>query len=371
MVALWTRGSFLQAAIASTLTISPGIVVEQVGPPERPLPQRQYLQQGVLTITSTTESLLQSTAELSAETANTGSTQQECWMYAPAAVFVRAETSRLVRKTPELSGSILRLAFHDATVRSVASDADIGGADGSIRYELDWPESRGLAKPLAAVTAIYEAQQVLSFADTLALAGAAAVEASGGPSIPVRLGRMDVHQADKRYLDEPIKGLTTMDQPVNDRATIASSLPSAGLDSVGLRHYFGRLGLTEREFVALSGSHDMGRHVSLLGMSRDCLKNLTRTCLEEAPVLLPFVTKQDDSQYKLSNRYFRALLRWNKREIEYGESAFIPTDVALVVDDGLCKHVTVFASNERLFFGTFRRAYQKLVDSTATSASRY
>ena len=89
-------------------------------------------------------------------------------------------------------------------------------------------------------------------------------------------------------------------------------------------------GLTEQELVALSGAHDLGRHVTLLDMPKACLKNLTRTCLEDAPVLIPFVTADPDT---LSNRYFQTLLRWNDREIEYGEALFIPTDVAMVVDE--------------------------------------
>lgn len=273
----------------------------------------------------------------------------------------------------------------------MALDPTVGGADGSIRYELEWPENRGLSKPLNVVIKVYEEQldrfrspyetndldrytllpSPLSFADTLALSGAAAVEAAKGPSIQVQLGRRDSEAADNRFLDEPIMGFTTMDGGGIDqetRSTIASSLPSAGLDSLGLRNYFGRLGLTESEFVALSGAHDLGRHVTLLGMPKNCLKNLTRNCLEEAPVLWPFVTEDPDT---MSNRYFATLLRWNKREIEYGEAAFIPTDVALVVDDGLKKHVIAYASNEKLFFQRFRTAYQKLVDSTATSRSRF
>lgn len=317
--------------------------------------------------------------------------------FAPAASFVRKEIARIVEEeSPALSGSILRLAFHDATVRSLSSNSLVGGADGSIRFELAWPENRGLSKPLEVVERVYEIQKkkfqrqlseendkslstrhsgvskalyssfptALSFADTLALSGAAAVEASGGPHIPIFLGRKDVSTADNRFLDRPIEAISSND---GDRSRVTTSLPSAGLDSLGLRNYFGRLGLSDAELVALSGAHDLGRHVTLLGMPKSCLKNLTRVCLEDAPVLFPFVTKDPDT---LSNTYFITLLKWNKREIEYGEASFIPTDVALVVDEGLQKHVVAFSKNQKLFFRTFVTAYQKLVDTTATSLSR-
>mmetsp|Transcript_32345 Transcript_32345/g.67567 ORF Transcript_32345/g.67567 Transcript_32345/m.67567 type:complete len:398 (-) Transcript_32345:2443-3636(-) len=397
MVALLTRGSLLKAAVASSLTISSPLLGIDTVPtngndslrptePTNPsrfssalLPQPHSVEDEnaivVRTLAAITEEE-QPTAPPPTTALGGGDDEKA---FALAAGFVRKETTRIImEENPALAGSILRLAFHDATVRSVASDPSVGGADGSIRYELEWQENRGLAKPLAVVTKIYEAQLArftaapgaapLSFADTLALSGAAAVEAAHGPRIPIGLGRTDAETADNRFLDRPVGGFTTMSDQIDDRARITTSLPSAGLDSLGLRNYFGRLGLSEEELVALSGAHDLGRHVTLLGMPKACLKNLTRTCLEEAPVLYPFVTKDPDT---LSNRYFETLLRWNKREIEYGEALFIPTDVALVVDDGLKKHVVAFANNEGLFFRRFRSAYQKLVDSTATSRKRF
>ena len=152
------------------------------------------------------------------------------------------------------------------------------------------------------------------------------------------------------------------------RSLVTTTLPSAALDSDGLRLYFGRLGLSEAEFVALSGTHGLGRHVSLLNMTKSCLKNLTRDCLEEAPVLLPFVTSGVD---RFDTSYFEYLLKWNAQRVELGQVAFIPTDVALVVDPGLKKYVKSFASNPRLYRRTLCRAYQILVDRTATTTRRY
>jgi hypothetical protein len=327
-----------------------------------------------------------------------------------AAQLVRNEVSESIKHDPTLAGSVLRLAFHDAVVRSKTSNPNIGGADGkkmllcpkirqtkykrqclsqkliiliiiiittligSIRYELDWSENRGLTKPLKEIEKIYELQheyckictnpnecKCLSFADVLALAGAAAVEAAQGPKIPIKLGRTDKNVADERFLDQIIES-------ESDRSSIKYSLPSAALDSLGLRNYFNRLDLTEEEMVALMGAHDLGRHVTLTGMPKECLRNLTRTCLEEAPTMTPFVSKDPDT---FSNSYYDTLLRWYDRKIEYGEALFIPTDVALVVDEGLKKYAIKFSKDERKFFHTFTIAYQKLVESTATTSLRY
>ena len=254
-------------------------------------------------------------------------------------------------------GALIRLAFHDAVT---------GSPNGSIRFELDWSENRALSRPLAVVQAIHDDAAAktnadVALTDTLALVAAQSIEHLRGPHISVKLGRPDSKTADPYLLETPLAKETK-------RSIVRKTMPDAGLDSDGLRLYFGRLGLEEAEFVALSGIHGVGRHVSLLGMEKACLKNLTRTCLEEAPVLLPFVTSSTD---RFSNDYFKTLLRWNAQKIEMGEVAFIPTDVALVVDPGLRHHVQAFASNERLYTKTFIRAWQKLVESTATSRERY
>ena len=106
----------------------------------------------------------------------------------------------------------------------------------------------------------------------------------------------------------------------------------------------------------------IGSTLIVHGIEPSPLCALSRICL------LPFIATDPDT---LSNAYFKTLLKWNKREIEYGEASFIPTDVALVVDEGLRKYVVTFSKNENLFFRTFVSAYQKLVDSTATSRTRY
>jgi len=260
-------------------------------------------------------------------------------------VDIRNKLNSYLDKDPSLAGPLLRLAFHDAASR----DEDRGGPNGSIRYELERIENRGLARPFKVVDEIASQSSGTSVADIIALGGAVAVEHAGGPHIDISMGRKDVLEADPARLQRSLG---------TDRSLVETTLPSPRLDSDGLRLYFRRLGFTDTEWVALCGCHAMGRHVSLLNMPKSCLKNLTRTCLEEAPTLLPFVTNSVD---RFDNSYFRALLRWNDRMLTLGEVAFIPTDVALVVDKGLRRHVVRFANDQELYFRTFRKAYQKLV----------
>ena len=289
--------------------------------------------------------------------------------YAQLSKDVRSDVREAIQSDPTMAGSILRLAFHDAAVYDGRVLKGKGGSDGSIMYEMDWSENRGLErKSLKFINELVSKQNSgenkggkLSIADTIALAGAEAVEVAGGPHIAIRMGRQDTYEPSSRTLLRPIKGET-------ERSDIVTTLPSPGLDSLGLRIYFKRLGLDEKEFIALMGSHDLGRHVTLTGMQKSCLRNLTRQCLEEAPISVPFVSKSPDD---FSNLYFQKLINWYDRNIEFGEASFIPTDVALVVDDGLRQTVQVFANDQDLFFETFARAYQRIVDRTAASEKRY
>jgi L-ascorbate peroxidase len=337
------------------------------------------------------------------------------WSTAAAQAQAQAQYTRgllqdRLREDPTLAGPLLRLAFHDATTFESFSSAGssgrvnnkskftnkskkdggggngtvagTGGPNGSIRYELEWSENRGLSRPLAIVDSIFQLQQQqrqqgsrsatsrLSVADITALAGAVAIESAGGPLIPIQLGRIDSAVADARTLAHPV----SMAGSTSSRSNVTATMPSAAFDSDGLRLYFQRLGLTEREWVALSGTHGLGRHVSLLGMPKPCLKNLTRQCLEDAPVLLPFVAQTVDTG--LGNSYFKALLQWYNRDTKQVgaySSAFLPTDVALVVDAGLRKHVDYFAVDRNLpvYYQTLAKAYQKLTELTATTVDRY
>jgi L-ascorbate peroxidase len=271
----------------------------------------------------------------------------------------RSRIKRLIQEDPSLAGPLIRLAFHDAATFESSRFKKTGGPNGSILYEIDRSENRAISRPLKVVQKTNIDN--LTLADAIALAGAVAVEAAGGPEIFIRLGRTDVVEADPEFLKKKRQKST-------ERSKVEKTLPSAGLDSDGLRVYFGRLGLTEEEFVALCGCHGLGRHVSLLGMQKDCLRNLTRTCLEEAPVLLPFVTESVD---RFDNSYFRYLLKWNANDIKLGDVAFIPTDVDLVVDDGLRGWVQAYADDQEIYFRVYSRAYQKLVDRTATTTERF
>lgn len=173
-----------------------------------------------------------------------------------------------------------------------------------------------------------QARYGCSLADLIACAGAAAVGSAGGPAISIReigLGRHDSATADPRQVRKPLGSANCPPLPKECRNRVDSTLPSTGLDVEGLPRFFGRMGFSVEEAVALSGSHTLGRHASLLGLSRECLrqKPLSDECIEKGK-RLPFVGADPD---RFSNSYFKALLAWEARALQPGEANFIPTDV--------------------------------------------
>ncbi len=87
---------------------------------------------------------------------------------------------------------LLRLAYHDAGTHN-ATTCD-GGANASIRFELNRPENRGLKRGWRVIEDTMgalrktPAENRVSFADLIALGGAFAVASTGGPEIRVPVG---------------------------------------------------------------------------------------------------------------------------------------------------------------------------------------
>ena len=108
----------------------------------------------------------------------------------------------------------------------------------------------------------------VSYGDLWALAGAAAVEFAGGPDIPLSLGRVDVTSQEAAAAAAASSaasaasgatrgggggGCPVSVVPPNGR------LPDAAQGAAHLRAVFGRMGFGDREIVALSGGHTLGR----------------------------------------------------------------------------------------------------------------
>ncbi|KAK6942861.1 hem peroxidase [Dillenia turbinata] len=217
---------------------------------------------------------------------------------------------------------ILRLAWHSAGTYDVKTKT--GGPFGTIRNpaELAHEANRGLDIAVRLLEPIKEQFPILSYADFYQLAGIVAVEITGGPEIPFHPGREDK--------PEP---------PPEGR------LPDATKGADHLRDVFGHMGLSDKDIVALSGGHTLGR----------CHKE--RSGFEGAWTTNPLI---------FDNSYFKELLRVEKEGLiklpgEEKEGLIqLPSDRVLLEDPIFRPFVEKYAEDEDAFFADYAEAHLKL-----------
>ena len=170
----------------------------------------------------------------------------------------------------------------------------------------------------------------ISYADLYVIASAMAIEFTGGPQVPVRLGRTD--------------------EPDGRRCPENGRLPDATQGAQHLRDVFYRMGMNDQEIVALSGGHTLG----------SCHR-----------VRSGFDGQWTSKPLSFDNEYFVNLItkQWRPREWEgprqftdeSGRLMMLPTDLALIEDAAFRRYVEAYARDGALFSRDFAAAYGKLV----------
>ncbi|GKV41433.1 hypothetical protein SLEP1_g48970 [Rubroshorea leprosula] len=206
---------------------------------------------------------------------------------------------------------MLRLAWHDAGTYDAKTKT--GGPNGSIRNEdeLNHSSNNGLKIAVVMCEEVKARHKKITYADLYQLAGVVAVEVTGGPIIDFVPGRKD-------SLKSPAEG----------------RLPDAKLGVKHLKDIFYRMGLSDKDIVALSGGHTLGR------------AHLDRSGFEGPWTKEPL---------KFDNSYFVELLK--------GESVGLlklPTDKALMEDPMFCRYVELYAKDEDAFFRDYAASHKKL-----------
>lgn len=221
----------------------------------------------------------------------------------PVAKRVRRRLREVIsRRTGPM---FLRLTYHDAVTFDPVTQT--GGMNGSIRFaeELNLPENAGLDKAIEVLEPVKDEFPNVSWADLIALAGAVAVQQSGGPDIGVPLGRRDADTADP-----------------------SGRLPSPTEPWEPMRNRIMAMGFTMPEFVALCGAHTVGKNAGK-----------------------PF----SDEPFSFTNAYFRHLAS--------GDAAvnrMLNSDRAMALDPECFLHIEAYAIDEALFFREFAAGYRKL-----------
>jgi L-ascorbate peroxidase len=201
----------------------------------------------------------------------------------------------------------LRLAFHDAGTYDVKTHT--GGAHGAIHLieELSRPENTGWGQTCVELLVhVKERYPQISWADLVAISGAAAVQKCGGPVISIGLGRVDSLEPAPEH-----------------------RLPTTDEGAAKLRAHFEMMGLSDRDLVALSGGHTLGGAHGR-----------------------PF-TKDP---LTFSNSYFQELLATEQS----ADTGLLPSDRALLDDPELRAYVELYAQDEARFLQDFQEAYRRL-----------
>ncbi|KAJ5924077.1 hypothetical protein N7466_008264 [Penicillium verhagenii] len=243
---------------------------------------------------------------------------------------------RLANETDYDDGSygpvLVRLAWHASGTYDKATGT--GGSNGAtMRFapESDHGANAGLKHARDFLEPIKTQFPWITYSDLWTLAGSAAIQELGGPTIPWRPGRADRDVA---------------------ACTPDGRLPDASKGHSHIREIFGRMGFDDREMVALSGAHSLGRaHTDRSG----------------------FDGPWDFSPTVFTNEFYRLLVeeKWNKRKwngpaqfTDKGTSTLmmLPTDLALVNDKAFKQHVVRYAKDSDVFFKEFSDVFVKLLE---------
>ncbi|KAM7470927.1 hypothetical protein LguiA_009110 [Lonicera macranthoides] len=206
---------------------------------------------------------------------------------------------------------MLRLAWHDAGTYDV--NTKTGGPNGSIKNEEEYSHgsNNGLKIAIDFCEEIKSKHPKVTYADLYQLAGVVAVEVTGGPTVDFVPGRKDSKIS-------PREG----------------RLPNATKGAPHLRDIFYRMGLSDKDIVALSGGHTLGKaHADRSGFDGPWTKE----------------------PLKFDNSYFVELLK--------GESEGLlklPTDKALLDDPQFRPYVELYAKDEDAFFKDYAASHKKL-----------
>ncbi|KDP32848.1 hypothetical protein JCGZ_12140 [Jatropha curcas] len=231
---------------------------------------------------------------------------------------------------------LVRLGWHDAGTynKNIEEWPKRGGANGSLRFEIELKHAAnaGLVNALKLLQPIKDKYSGVTYADLFQLASATAIEEAGGPKLPMKYGRVDVSAPE----DCPEEG----------------RLPSAGPPSPAdhLREVFYRMGLNDKEIVALSGAHTLGRsRPDRSGWGKPETKYT-----KNGPGA-PGGQSWTVEWLKFDNSYFKDIKAKKDEDL-----LVLPTDAVLFDDPSFRVYAEKYAEDKEAFFKDYAEAHAKL-----------
>ncbi|XP_024976158.1 probable L-ascorbate peroxidase 6, chloroplastic/mitochondrial isoform X1 [Cynara cardunculus var. scolymus] len=279
----------------------------------------------------------QKRSKLHASSGNFGTVvTTKCFTSDPDQLKSAREDIKDVLKTTFCHPILVRLGWHDAGTynKNIEEWPQRGGANGSLRFEVEQKHAAnaGLVNALKLLQPIKDKYAGITYADLFQLASATAVEDAGGPKIPMKYGRVDVSGPEQC----PEEG----------------RLPDAGPPSPAahLREVFYRMGLTDKDIVALSGAHTLGRsRPERSGWGKPETKYT-----KEGPGA-PGGQSWTIKWLQFDNSYFKDI-----KERRDADLLVLPTDAALFEDPSFKVFADKYAEDEKAFFDDYAEAHAKL-----------
>ncbi|XP_022141568.1 probable L-ascorbate peroxidase 6, chloroplastic isoform X2 [Momordica charantia] len=263
-------------------------------------------------------------------------THPKCLASDPEQLKSAKEDIKKLLQTTFCHPILVRLGWHDAGTynKNIEEWPQRGGANGSLRFEVELGHgaNAGLVNALKLIEPIKEKYSNVTYADLFQLASATAIEEAGGPKIPMKYGRVDVVGPEQC----PEEG----------------RLPDAGPPSPAghLRDVFYRMGLNDKEIVALSGAHTLGRaRPERSGWGKPETKYT-----KDGPGA-PGGQSWTAQWLKFDNSYFKDI-----KERRDEELLALPTDAVLFEDPSFKVYADKYVEDQEAFFKDYAEAHAKL-----------
>jgi len=264
-------------------------------------------------------------------------------------------------KSANCAPIMVRLAWHDSGNYDASSGT--GGANGSIRFDLEMAHGGNAGLPLALklLTPIKNKFPEVGYADLFQMASATAIEVCGGPLIDMKYGRNDAESEAAVPVDGrlPSAGPPFQQATGSDPATEAKDQSPTG----HLRRVFGRMGLSDEAIVALSGAHTLGRAFK----NRSGAAPLESTKFTKDGPGTKGGQSWTEEWLVFDNRYFTMLLEAEKGTCD-PELLQLVTDNCLLTDPAFRPYVDLYAADQGAFFTAYAAAHKALSECGSTFA---
>ncbi|KAI9262933.1 heme peroxidase [Helicostylum pulchrum] len=229
---------------------------------------------------------------------------------------------------------LLRLAWHSSGTFN-KEDGNGGSNGGTMRFRAEGSHAANNGLEFARDLLEKEIKSKypdLSYGDMYTLGGVVAIQELGGPNIKWRPGRQDESE---------------------NKCTPDGRLPDGSKNTDHVREVFYRMGFNDREIVALTGAHVLGRcHLDRSGYEGPW---------QESPTFF-------------SNDYFKAITsrQWVKKELPNGlwqwsdksnpDIMMLPIEITMLEDKDMKPYFELYANDVTVFFEDFADAFKKLIE---------